>query len=88
MTKSKAPTLAAIRELVRRIERDADIGHYYAGAGRTGGGYCIETNLGDIGYQDWAEVVHGDDTPLTAKEARIFLAAGLEAVIRARREAT
>ena len=86
MAKQKAPTLAGIRKLVWRIERDADIGHYYAGGGRTGGGYCIETNLGDIGYQDWADVVYGEDSPLSAKEARIFLAAGLTAVIRARRE--
>ena len=86
MAKRKAPTLAGIRKLVWRIERDADIGHYYAGGGRAGGGYCIETNLGATGYQDWAEVVHGEDSPLTAKEARIFLAAGLRAVIAARKE--
>ena len=84
MAKAKAPTLAEIRKLVQRIEPDSEAGHYYAGGGRTGGGYCIETNLGATGYQDWAEVVHGDDTPLSAKEARAFMEAGLRAVLAMR----
>ena len=87
MAKAKAPTLAGIRKLVWRIERDADIGHYYAGAGRTGGGYCIETNLGECGYQDWAEAVHGGDSPLSAAEARAFMEAGLRAVLAMRKGA-